>query len=178
MSRLQLGCGFGLHVGIDRVIRDFVGFVNRRRFGLLLGRIVILLQFGELQFVDAVEDAVKFRLKAFVRPDLSGTSDQQVERAIKVRLGIGFLAGIVKVQPCLILLLDFINQFGNGIGFGLGVRLRCGCLRRDRSRGCSLRLIARRFACSGLLDRRRRSLMRGRHAGYWLFCRLASQARQ
>ena len=62
---LDFGFGLGLDVLVDRR-SEFVGFVNRRRFRLLLGKAVALLQGGKFEAVDAVEDAVKFVRQAVV----------------------------------------------------------------------------------------------------------------
>ena len=127
----QIGVGgfdlrgsLGFQIRIDRVIRDFVGFVDRRRLSFLLGSVVgggVVLLFQGLQFqlVHTCKHAVELRLIAVVGANLRGAAHQQVEGAVKMLLGGFFVPSGIFVLAQLVFILDFAHQFGDRISLGL-----------------------------------------------------------
>ena len=97
MCSLQFCSGLGFQVWIDRIVRDFIGFVDRRRLGLLLCSIVARLQICRFQLVHAIQHAIKFGLKAQIGANFGGALQQQVDGTVKMLFGCVPLTGGVPV---------------------------------------------------------------------------------
>src|SRR5579864_1465121 len=99
MRVLDLGLSFGFDVGIGRGSQA-VGLVDGRRLGLLL-----LLRVGigggstGIKLVDALDDAVKFFLKALVGADVEIAAQQRVEGVVEILLGLIRFARLLVGQP-------------------------------------------------------------------------------
>ena len=99
MRGFDLGCGFGLQLGINRVIRDFVGFVNRS--GLRLFFVWLLISCGSFacrlrrgfERAHAFRDPVKFFLKPRVRVHTRWTVQQNAKGPIEVIFRLIGLSG-------------------------------------------------------------------------------------
>ena len=76
---------------------DFIGFVDRRRLGLLLCSIVARLQICRFQLVHAIQHAIKSGLKAQIGANFGGALQQQVDGTVKMLFGRVLLTGGVPV---------------------------------------------------------------------------------
>ncbi len=99
---LDLGFGFGFDAGVDGR-RDFVGFVDRSGLGLLLGESVALLEGGEFEAVDAVQNAVEFVLEAVVGLEVESAAEEDVEGGVETLLGGFEVSGTIVVLSRLVL---------------------------------------------------------------------------
>ena len=162
MRTFQFGFGLGFDILVDGG-RQFIGFVDRRRLGLLLGESVALLEGGGFEAIDAVEDAVQFLLQTVVRFEVESIAQELVKGGVEIEL-CGFkVTRLVVVLAGLVFLLYPCDQVGYGINFqglwNLRLRLRFGSVR--------LRLMwIRRVA--GRCDQRRCLSLRGRQEGRFL----------
>src|SRR5437773_5881912 len=125
---LHLHLSLGFYLGINREC-DAVSFVNRCRFGLLLGESLPFLQSLHVFAVHAFENAVQFLLQALVGVDIQRASEQQVESSIKILLGCLQMPSLVVVPPCLVLLLSLCNYVADRIRFRQWLLCRRRCWR-------------------------------------------------
>ncbi len=112
---LDFGLGLGLNAGVNRR-GEFVGFVDWRWFGFLLGEAVALLKGKKFQAIDAIENAVQFFFQAIVGAEVEPAAQQLVEGGIEILLGGFQVSGAVVLLPGLIFLFDTCDQFSNRIG--------------------------------------------------------------
>ena len=122
---LDLGLGLGLHGLVDGG-RAFVGLVDGRGLGLLLGESVSLLERGEFELVDAVEDAVEFGFEAIVGLEVESAAEELVEGGVEVGLGGFEMAVAIVVLAGLVFFFDAGDEVADGID---GERLFCRALR-------------------------------------------------
>src|ERR1700723_1435907 len=86
---LNLGFGFGLYVLVDGW-SGFIGLVNWRGLGRLLGETVALLKSRQFEIVSAVENAVEFGFETVVRLEIESAAEELIEGGDEVLLG-GFV---------------------------------------------------------------------------------------
>src|SRR6184192_1098738 len=106
MRGFDFGGRFGLKVGIDRVVRYFVGFVNRRGLGLLFfwllcGAVRRRLR-GGFECAYAFRDPIKFLLVTRIGAHASRTTQQQIESAIEMTFCLLRLSGQRQVESGLV----------------------------------------------------------------------------
>src|SRR5579862_465401 len=158
---LDLGFGLGFDVRIGGGV-EFVGFVDRSRLGLLFSESVALLQGGEFEVVDSVEQTVEFVLKPVVGFQVKSAAEKLVEGVVEILLGGFEVAILIVLLAGLIFLLDAGDQVSDGIDLERlrNLEFRLGCVG-----GLRLRLIRR---LAGRYDRRSFGLSR-RYKGCSLY---------
>ncbi len=130
MRGLDLGFGLRLHVLVDGR-SGFVRLVDRRGLGLLLGESIALLEGGDFEVVDAVENAIEFGFEAIVRLEIEPAAEELVEGGVEVRLGGLEMAVAIVVLAGLVFLFDAGDEVADridgerlcGLRGGLRVRL-------------------------------------------------------
>jgi len=124
---LQFGFGFGFDVEIDGR-RRFISFVDGRGLGLLFGESITLLERGDFESVDAVEDTVEFVFEAIVAAQVESAAQKLVEGGVETLFGGFEVSGVVVILTSLKFFFYAGDEFGNGIDleflgnvfFGLG----------------------------------------------------------
>ena len=116
MGRFDLGFGFGFDVLVDGR-GNFVGFVDGSGFGFLLGESVALLEGGEFESIDAVEDAVEFVLEAVIGVEIESATEELVEGGVEILLSGFEVSGGVVVLARLVILFDASDEASDGIDF-------------------------------------------------------------
>jgi hypothetical protein len=94
----------------------------------LLGKAIALLQGGEFEAVDAVQNAVEFGLEAVVGVEIESAAEELIKSGVEILFGGFEVTGAIVVLPCLVLFFDACDQVGYGIDFQRlrHLRLRLG----------------------------------------------------
>ena len=96
---LQVGLGFGRHIGVSRK-RHLVRFINRGWLRLLLGKAVGFFSPNRVQLVDLFGDLVELLLQTVVGLYVHRPLHQYVHCVIKILFGCIQMAGFVVVLAC------------------------------------------------------------------------------
>src|SRR5205807_5131736 len=100
MGLADLGLGFGLYVRVNRKC-NLVGFVNGRRFRLLLLRDGIrLLQPYKFKAIHSINDFVELVLNSWIRTGASRRTGEEIKGAIEVAFCRIRAASRIVCLPC------------------------------------------------------------------------------
>ena len=110
---LDLSLRFGFDAGIGGRGK-FVGYVDGRRLGFLLG--ILRVGAPRIEFVDAGDHVVEFLLQAVVGADIEIAAQQRVQSIVEILLSIFGLAGLLVGQSRLVFLFSPGDQIGDRVG--------------------------------------------------------------